>query len=347
MNNSLRRSAIEKFKMNPLAFVCLGVFFCIFASLCVALSLLVPFLGAIAIVLFAIPLLFGVIVQTMNVAFFEKVEFKFIVLLSFGYYNPQFAGSLRVLWTFLKSIIIELISFIIIILITGAVAHSLHPAEFDGAFALFRQEFLSGSMTGEELTSILDMNGRILLHVYNISICGSALVFYIAFIFQLFYNTLGIYFRSVLKPTALMLGKRSINSAIRANKGKILKDFLYLNWPLLVLGLLGACLGGYLSIVVSKDYIYIQDFGLIGALLLMAFYFPMYLANMNALYEKYHFIVILGVNNSIKETMEKIQKNIDLSEEDKEKIKETLDAYDREIKEMEEEEDENKKDSTE
>ena len=111
----------------------------------------------------------------------------------------------------------------------------------------------------------------------------------------------------------------------------------------MVLIFVGAGLGGFLSYYLSKDYIYISEFGLIGALLFSAFYFPIYLANMNALYDKYKYIVILGVNNSIKETIEKIQRNIDLSEEDKQRIEETLKECDEGIKELEEEN--NKKDS--
>lgn len=342
MERTLRNLAIEKYKVNPFAFICLGVFFCIFASLCVALSLLVPFLGTVAIVLLAIPLLFGIIIQTSSIEYFERIEFKNLLAFSLGFYRPQFSGSLRLISTLLKSFLIEIIIYFIAVVITGGVAHNIHPELFDEAFTLFRNAIISNTITTETLSEILNMNGQILAHVHNIAICVGMLAFYFAFIYQLFFNTLGIYFRTMLKPTALMFGRYSINNAIKVNKVKIFKDYFYLNWPLYLLGLAGATLGTLLAIYEIKNYTFLPEFGLIGALLLMAIYFPMYLANMNALYEKYKYIIILGVNNSIKETIQKIQTNIDLSEEDKQRIEDTLKECDEDLKEMEEE---NKKDS--
>ena len=342
MEISLRKLAREKYNVNPFAFICLGVFFCIFSCLCVALSLLVPFLGMLAIILLAIPLLFGIIVQTSSVDFFEKVEFKNVVAFSMGYFRPQFYGCFRLLICLLKAIVVELVTYIVVVIITALVARGMHPAEFDEAFTAFRNYVISSQVNNEQFEAILSMHGNLLLHIHYISLCGSALAGYFTFIMSLCYNTIGVYFRTLLKPTALMFGKYSINSAIKANRRVIYKDFLILNWPLILLGIVGALAGGALSIYLTKDYINLPEFGLIGALLLMSFYFPMYLANMNALYEKYKYIVILGVNKSIKDTIEKIQRNVDLSEEDRQRIEDTLKECNDDIREMEEN---NKKDS--
>ena len=342
MERSLRSVAFEKYKVNPFAFICLGVFFCIFASMCVALSLLVPFLGTVAIVLLAIPLLFGIIIQVSSVEYFERIEFKNIIAFSLGFYRPQFSGSLRLLTSLLKSFLINILVYVIAVVIAGVVAHNTQATLFDEAFLTLRNAVASNDFNVEQLQNILQMNGGILMHVQNIGICAGLLAFYFAFLFQLFYNTLGIYFRTMLKPTALMFGRYSINNAIKANRGKIFKDYFYLNWPLFLLGIAGATVGVLISIYVIKNYTLSPEFGLMGALLFMAIYFPMYLANMNALFDKYKYIIILGVNNSIKETIQKIQSNIDLSEEDRQRIEDTLKECDEDLKEMEEE---NKKDS--
>ena len=347
MDKSLAKLARKKFKVNPSAFICLGVFFCIFAAICVALSLLVPFLGMIAMVLLAIPLLFGIVMQTSAIDYFEKVEFKNIVIFSTRYFHPQFSGSLRLLLSFLKSMLVELISYILILIVTGLIARGMHPAEFDEAFSQLTAFILTSSVDSEQFNAIMNMHNGLLAHINNIAICGSALVFYLTFIFHLFYNTLGVYFRTLLKPQSLMFGRSCVNTALKENRRNIFKDFMYLNWPMLVLGLIGALLGGYLSIVISKDYIYLQEFGLIGCLLFIALYFPMYLANMNALFDKYKFSIVLGVNSSIKKTIEKIQRSVDLSEDDRKAIEDTLQEFDEDIKEMEERDKENKKDSNE
>ena len=344
-NKKLLKLSREKFKVNPFAFVCLGVFFCVFAALCFALSLLVPFLGALAIVLLAFPLLFGIIMQTCSIDYFEKVQIRNVLMFSTRYYHPQFAGSFRLLYCFLKSLLVALIGYIVSLIVVGLIAHGMHPAEFEDAFSRLTAYFFASQIDNEIYSSIMNSYNGLLYHTTGIALNISFLIGYFAFLICMFFNAIGVYFRTMLKPEGLMFGRYSINTAIKNNRRKLFKDFIFLNWPLFILGFLGAVCGALLSWSILKDYIYIAEYGLMGCFLFMAIYFPKYLANMNALFDKHKMLIVLGVNDSIRKTIEKIQKSVDLSEEDKQRIEETLKQCDEDVKNMEEEN--NKKDSTE
>ena len=344
MASKLISASREKFKVNPIAFICLGVLFCVFAALCVALSLLVPFLGAVAVVLLLFPLLCGVVIQSSSLEYFDKVSFKNISAFSARYYSPQFSGSFRLLWCLLRGFIVTVASSFIVTLVVCGIAKGLYPQTFDTCFNALMGYLTNVNSTTEDLNALLTMEngfvGNCLLFIESISVAFGIFVFVISVSF----NALGVYFRMLLKPTGLMFGKYSINTAINTNRKALFKDFLLLNWPLIVLLLLGMVGGFLISIFVFQDLVIAVDVGLIFSFVLLMFFAPKYLANMNALFDKYKFLIVIGINDSIKKTIEKIQRTVDLSTEDKERIEEALKECDEEMKQMEED---NKKDSTE
>ena len=231
-NNSLLLASRKKFKVNPIAFICLGVLFCVFAALCVALSLLVPFLGAVAVVLILFPLLCGITMQASSVEYFDKVSFKNVFLFSLQYYSAQFSGSFRLLWCLLKAIIVSVASTVVVTLIVCLIAKGMYPVTFNECFPEVMKLFYAES-TIEDLNAVFAMNNHFVENCFyfiqTISLSIAALVFIVSVAF----NTLGVYFRMLLKPTGLMFGKYSINTAINNNRRVLFKNFMYLNWPLI------------------------------------------------------------------------------------------------------------------
>ena len=102
-----------------------------------------------------------------------------------------------------------------------------------------------------------------------------------------------------------MFGKTSINAAITSNRKIIFKDFLFLNWPLILLCFIGLVTGACISTLVLHHIEYGLEFGCIFAFVFMAIYFPKYLANMNALFDKHKFLIAIGINDSIKKAIKK------------------------------------------
>ena len=109
-------------------------------------------------------------------------------------------------------------------------------------------------------------------------------------------------------------------------------DYWALNWPLYVLLLLGFGGGAYLGYVWGQNYSsFYSDvvttmvscgfvFGAVGASLFMPFYF----SNQEVLFDSYKDEFEVSMNNVTNFMLQNIQRNIDLSNEEKERLKQSL-----------------------
>ena len=344
MDQSLRKLSKNRFAQNPFGYIALGVLFCIFTAASIALSLLVPFLGSVAVVFLVFPLFFGTILSTSAVEYFDKVSFKNLLGYSIRYYHPQFLGCFRLLWCLLRGIIVEFGAMFITGIICFIVAKIKYPVASDECFNALVTYLVNPVNDAETFNALFEMHNGFLLNIYYILVMVSGLSGAFIFIVSVAFNAIGAFYRMLLKPTSLMFGKTSINAAITSNRKIIFKDFLLLNWPLILLCFIGLVTGACISTLVLHHIEYGLEFGCIFAFVFMAIHFPKYLANMNALFDKHKFLIAIGINDSIKKAIKKIQLSVDLSEDDKQKIQDTLNQLDEETKELE---DENKKDSTE
>ena len=328
MDRSLIRSRNNEFKRNPIGYILLGIFFCLFAVGCVALDFVFDGLGVFAIVLLLFPLLFGVIFQSSGFQFDVPLSMKGVVRGSALYYSTQFFGSFRLLICLLKTLIVETIMDTILLVVLFFVFKNQYGQAFqDSINALFEAIMYET----ESETAILDafaMNDNLLDNYRLLSASIASLFGSATFIFSVSFNSLGANFRMLLKTKHAAFAKNAVNQTMKNNRKGLVKDYFYLNWPLLALMIIGLVLGTICSIVIFESYLYILPFGLMGAFIMMIPYFPTYLANMNAIFKKYEMTIIMGINDSIKNTLKKIQSTLDLSEQDKGDIEEALKSLD-------------------
>lgn len=324
MADKLRYSSTQYFKNNLGAFIGLGVFFCLLAIVCSAFEFLVLGLGAVFLIGFAIPCLFGITIQCTMFDVDSQVKFGTLLNYSTSYYKPHYFGSFRLLVCFLKALIVETIASTIVGAICYVAFKNLYASDFDECVQTLINFVYNTTNDVNALEDILEMNGGVFGRYIEVVNSISYLFGAFTFIFGVSFNSLACNFRSLLRNRNIAFGKNAVNQTIKNNRRAMSKDYFRMNWPLLVLLLLGLSAGPFISYYGFNTFEYSLAFGLIGGFLLMMIYFPKYLANMTIIFAKYQMTVITGIGDAIKNTIQKIQASVDLSPEDKKIIEETL-----------------------
>ena len=119
---------------------------------------------------------------------------------------------------------------------------------------------------------------------------------------------------------------------MRRNRFKMSGDYLALNWPLYILLLGGFGLGSYfgyllgenINIIYSDVITTMVSSGLVGGAILSSFFLPFYFSNQEALFDKYAPEFEKSVTNVTNFMLQNIQRNIDLSNEEKERLESSL-----------------------
>ena len=111
------------------------------------------------------------------------------------------------------------------------------------------------------------------------------------------------------------------------------KDWFLLNWPILALSLLGMALFVMLDLFCVRRIDLLPAFVIVGGVALLMFYLPFYFANMETIYKKYEPYFKEGNQRAIENILLRIQNSIELSEEEKKHLEESLRGANKDDKE--------------
>lgn len=325
-------------------YLVLGIFFCLFAVICFALDLVIEGIGFFVVVLLLIPFYFGTVVYALNVPNPAELNFSNYFRVSFSYYSPNFFGSFHLIKTYLKAILVELSLILLVSIPTYYIFTNIYQASFTDAFEAFYSYIISANTDAELLEEIMLMNEGIidnfLFTISQISTIGGAFTM----VFGISFNTFNCYFKANMKAENAALNKASVDATMRLNRRNMAKDYWSLNWPLFVILTVGLVSGSLISILLLKDVSYLLVLGLSISFILLIPYFPFYLMNMQALFNKYRMSIYKGINMAFKEALRKIERTQGVPEDAKKELDETLEELDNIEKEAEED---NKKDPNE
>lgn len=325
MKNSLRSVSFNRFKTNPTSYLAVGIMCGLFLIIATVLAFIDPLLLIFAVPLIALPFLFASHVACYYLQINQQINPSAFVRYFTGFFRAQFRGSFRALISFLKSLAL----YFGMSILSGIVLFLIFKAQFGDTFTNAFNSFIyqyvyNPEVTYEDIINLLNANdGMLLTFIISISAVAIPLAM-LAFIYYISFSSISIYYRTNVLIASAPLLKMSVNSTYALHRKNMRKDWFLLNWPMLVLSLLGMIGFAMLDIFVVRRIDLLPSFVIVGGVALLMFYLPLYFANMETIYKKYEQYFKEGNQRAIESVLQRIQSSIELSEEEKKHLEESL-----------------------
>ena len=339
--SKLKQQASEYYRHSPISCWILGLTSGVLVAAIVALDLLVPFISFLTIPFLVVPILFSAQVQHVML----KTEATITMtssLRTFGlYYKRDFFGTFSIIFNFLKSLILFLVLETSISMIASYIFMLVNP-QFEASVNSLYQLLYSYEFTYEDIVNQLNANNYLLLNFLIICVVPSVFIALIFFIYNLSRYSSMVYYKMSLRRTDSRFAKLVYQFASRGRRMEMVRNYLSLQWPLYLLLTLGFAGGSVFGYLFYYDIFKMISFGMVGGALLGAFFLPFYFSNMQALYDMYAGLYGQVTKEVTSSLIGRLQSDIDLTEQEKERLEETLSNVDGPLND--EGDDDNKKD---
>ena len=325
MKDSLRSASFNRFKSNPTSYLAVGIMCGLFLIIASVLAFIDPLLLIVAIPLIALPFLFASHVACYYLQINQQINISSFLRYFVGFFRVQFRGSFRALISFLKSLAFYFgMSFL-----AGIVLFLIFKAQYGETFVnafntLIHTYFYSATATSEDIVELLNANnGQLLTFIIYVSVVAIPLAM-LAFIYYISFSSISIYYRTNVLVASASLLKMSVNSTYALYRKNMRKDWFALNWPMLALSFLGMIGFALLDLFIVRRIDLLPAFVIVGGVALLMFYLPLYFTNMETIYKKYEQYFKEGNQRAIETILQRIQSSIELSEEEKKHLEESL-----------------------
>ena len=340
--SKLKQQASLYYRHSPGSCWILGLTSGVLIAAIIALDLLVPFFSFITIPFLVIPIIFSATIQHA----FLKTDATITMgssVRTFGlYYKRDFFGTYSIFFNFFKSAITF---FIIEMAVSSVLSYilMLTNSQFEASMEAFYNMLSSYEFSYTDIMNALNANNGLLFNYLSICVLPAYFISFLFFIYNLSRYSVMVYYKMHLKRTDSRFAKLVYQFALRGRRTEMLRAYLSLNWPLYLLLLLGFGGGIFLGYYFYQDLMKMFAFGMVGGATLGMFFLPFYFSNMQAFYDMYAPLykeVTKAVTTSI---IGNLQSDIEFSEQEKERLEETLSDADGPLNDEDEGED-NKKD---
>lgn len=341
MKNRLIKSAIDTYKIAPISSWILGLTTGILIAAIIAIDLVVPGIVIISFPFIIIPIIFSATLQ--HIIFKTKGQLTVTSSLkSFTlYYNPNFFGSFSIFSAILKGLIVFLAFEMTISFAASTILQATSTTFADSINALYETVY-EYNFTYDDLVNIFNSNGGILFTYLCIVIFPSLFFAIVFMLYNISRSSIIIYYKMSAKNVSNRFAKLVYADVLRHKRMAMFKDYWTLNWPLYVLltaGFVGGVIGGFFW---RGDLVFMLSLGLVSSAALAMFFLPFYFGNQETLYDFYANQFVQSTGNITNFLLNSLQKDIDLSIEEKEKIKNDFSKLNNPLED--EEQNDNKKD---
>lgn len=286
MDKELRKAAINNYKNSIFPSWILGISLAIFAAVIVSTGLISEFLMYPLIVLFLFPFFFSTIVSHINSKRNETLTFSKQFSRSLLFFRNGNYRSFKIIPAFLYSFLIYGLIAIFGTIIAIVVFKNIHPE----AFSEIYQSLTEIIYSGEDFTyqEILDSYQDVIF-IYELAVIGPASLCAITFfIYRTTLQAIYVYAKNFLHRFQALLISAIHNLVFRTHKKAIIKDYLSLNWPMLVMFPLFSIGSGVIVYLFIRQEIFsVMILGFVGGFLSLLFFLPFYFGNMEAIFNKY------------------------------------------------------------
>ena len=325
MKDSLRSSSFNRFKTNLSSYIAVGIMCGLFLILSMIFAFIDPALLIIAVPLLAMPFLFASHIACYYLELDQPINMSAYFRYFVGFFRGQFRGSFRGIISFLKSLAFYFVSVFIAAIILFLVFRAYYGETFINAYrSLINQYSATQDYTYEDIWNTLnENNGLLLTFIIYVTVLGIPLTM-LAFIYYISFSSLSIYYRAGVTVAAPPLLKMSVSNTYALHRHEMRKDWFKLNWPMLVLSFVGMLAGAAIDIFLVRRVDLLPGFVIVGGVVFLMFYLPLYFVNMETIYKKYENYFKEGNQHAIEDLLNRIQSSIDLSEEEKRTLEESL-----------------------
>ena len=318
----IRKRAREIYRKTMLESWLIGLLTGLLITGLLALNILAPGTFLIIIPLLCLPLMFAAHVVHIH-AKTNTITFMDTLRGFTSYFVRPFNSTFSFFMSLLKSVgvffALEITLSFIGQPVTFLINHGINDS-LEQVNALMSSE----AITWNDLLNVIYANNYALL-IYLCIVLIPAFVFaFIAFIYFASRSSQSLYLRLRYRDGNPQFIKYVHSYFIATNRGRTIKDYLSLNWPLYVLLLLGAIGGTVGMSFLNKDPLKLIAAAFTGAALFATFFLPFYLCNHEAIGECY----MKDYEDSINHVNEMITKSMEMqmarTKEEQERLQEAL-----------------------
>lgn len=332
MKNELRKAALYNYKKHPLTRWILSFMFGLFLTVVVMLFIILDNFGYLSIILiplFVLPFLFAVIAISSSLDNVTYINFKLFFNYFSLYFNRKFRSSFKFLNSLMYTLLFMLVGEVVFALIGFAVVsiidypvfmdciNKIQVAIYDGSLLSFNsiEEFINNPYAFNLLQIFSCVSS---LPPFLISIC--------VFIFLISKNSFTIYLKKDVKNFDPLHINALHKQSLKGNKS-FYKDYFSLNWPLFVLLVLGFTIGTIIGSFFTLDALRLTIISSCLGFILMSFYLPFFFSNNEMIYKKHKKDFEAANVVLARQIINQMQRNIQLSEEQKEMLEKNLKEF--------------------
>ena len=323
MKESLRALSFKRFKTNITSYIAVGIMCGLFLILLSLLSFIDITIFIIAFAVLGLPFLFASHISCYFLEVNQQITIGAFSRYFIGFFKPQFRSSFRAIISFLKSLAVYFGSMLVLYLILYLVFNYQYGATFYNALTSLVERYSAGASLEELMAMLEENNGLLLTFLAYVSSFPIPLAITF-FIYAISFSSLSLYYRANTTTAAPSLIRLGIANAFARYRRSMKKDWLKLNWPLLVLPLIGAIGGAIIIFLLIKDITFLSPAITVGTVFPLIFFLPFYFSNMEVLYLRYENCFKEGNKEAIEAILNRIQTSIDLSEEEKRRLEESF-----------------------
>ena len=324
MEGSLFKNSINRLKNNASSFIAVGILCGLFLILLALLSLIDSLIFLVAIPFLLFPIVFACQIACYYAKAGQPITLTSLFQYFFGFFRPQFRSSFKGIRAYLTALLFYVIGLLVSYLSLYFIFRGIYGDVFPKAISNLVAQYSSGTLTYEDLMAILRENNDLLL---TFILCAEAVplpAFICRFIYSMSFASISVYYRNNIINGTGSLINLAVNNTYAKNRSQMRRDWFILNWPLLVLSLLGSIGGAALAIFVFKDVTLLSALVILGSVALLLFFLPFYFSNMETLFERYEGSFKEGHKQAIEMILARIQASIDLTEEEKKGLEESF-----------------------
>ena len=330
MNESVIKKSFERFKKNAPSYIAIGLLCGLFISLLAMLSFVDGTIFLLTIPLFALPFIFASFIACYFLEANMPVNIGIFFRYYFGYFRPQFRGCFKGIKYFLLSLAVYMGGLMVAYLVGCYVFWRIHGDVFQSSLEAFIIDYLNNRTGYDELIARLEENDGLLLTFITYISAFPIIPAFIFFVYGTSFSSLSIYYRSNITAAAPSLIRLGINNAYAIKGRKMRKDWFKLNWPMLVLPVLGSALALLLYFLFINNISFLSAIIILGCVASLLFFLPFYFPNMETIYHRYEIAFKEGNKKAIEMILARIQSSIELSEEERRSLEESFKGDDKE-----------------